>query len=66
MNAPMPIFINTKDAAQLLHLNVIKVQGLCKSKYKGFPAILAGNKFLINRLLLDAWAQKVTEEEGTL
>lgn len=58
------IFISSKEAAQLLGICVTKVQELCRSRYKGFPGMLDGNKYRINASLLPEWAKRVTEEGG--
>lgn len=61
-----PVFISCKEAAEVLSLNPRKIQELCNSKYKGFPSILAGNKYLVNTAMLTVWAQRVVEEDGSL
>lgn len=56
------IFIPLKEASRRLDTCVPKLQEYARSHYKGFPAILDGNKYKVNARMLPAWADRITVE----
>lgn len=60
------LFLTTNEAAELLSLGRNNVLGLCRSRYKDFPAVKIERKYLINAKMLAAWAERVANEGDDL
>jgi len=61
-----PIFITREEAVEILRIGENNVQKLCITKYKDFPVIKNGRGYLINLVMLNEWARKVTQEGDDL
>lgn len=62
------LFIPLKEASRRLNMCVPKLQEFSRSHYKGFPAVLDGNKYKVNARMLPEWADRFTVDaiEGRL
>ena len=54
------LFIPLKEASRRLDTCVPKLQEYARSHYKGFPAVLDGNKYKVNPRMLPEWADRIT------
>ena len=56
------VFLTTDEAVEALGMGKDAVLALCRSGYKGFPAIRTERKYLINATLLIDWAARITND----
>lgn len=56
------LFIPLKEASQRLDICIPKLQEFSRSHYKGFPAVLDGNKYKVNARMLPDWADRYTAD----